>query len=376
MQDRPIPLRILHVLTVMDYGGTEALLMTFYRQIDREKIQFDFAVSTKREGKFDKEILSMGGHIFHYPLYKVGRHRAYTNWWNSFITEHPEHQIIHGHIGSTASIYLSIAKRHGRFCIAHSHNTKATFNLSSVLYQIYSYPTRYIAHYFFGCSRQALIDRFGNRVANNPSKASVLKNAINARKYIYDESARKAIRKELHLQEGLLVIGTVGRLTPQKNPLMNIQVANELAKRKINFKFIWVGKGEMASQIKSEINAKGLNEYFIFLGTRPDVNRVLQAMDVFLFPSIYEGLGIACIEAQASGLPTLCSEAIPIDAKITNNFKYLPLDDVQPWVDTIMAVKDAPRLNRYQVIVDAGYDIESECRWLQDFYLKAYKEQE
>ena len=133
------PLRILHVLTAMDLAGTETLLMNFYRNIDRSKVQFDFAVSATKECAYDQEIISMGGLIFHYPRYRGTNHFAYKKWWKIFLETHPEYKIIHGHIGSTAAIYLSIAKSMGRYTIAHSHSTDSTLTLHSILFATCAY---------------------------------------------------------------------------------------------------------------------------------------------------------------------------------------------------------------------------------------------
>ena len=146
------PIRVLHVLTAMDLAGTETLLMNFYRNINRENVQFDFAVSATQECAYDREIEELGGYIFHYPRYKGTNHFAYKKWWEEFLDEHTEYHVVHGHIGSTAAIYLSIANKKGRYTIAHSHSTNSTVKINSIIYGLFSYPTRYIADYFFGCS--------------------------------------------------------------------------------------------------------------------------------------------------------------------------------------------------------------------------------
>ena len=204
------PIRILHVLTAMNFAGTETLLMNLYRNIDRSQIQFDFAVTADHECAYDAEIQRLGGRIIHYPLYRGVNHFSYVSWWTHFFKNHPEYYIIHGHIGSTAAIYLHIANKFGRFTIAHSHSTSShRVNLHDMLYCVFSYPTRYVADYFMGCSRDALIDRYGKGILNN---------GIDARKYIYSKETRNNVREEIHISEDEIVIGTVGRLTPPQNP--------------------------------------------------------------------------------------------------------------------------------------------------------------
>lgn len=368
------PIRILHVLTAMNMAGTETLLMNLYRNIDRTKVQFDFAVSTENSCAYDAEITSLGGKIIHYPLYRPNVDFRYRKWWNRFFVEHPEYKIIHGHIGSTAAIYLSIAKKHGCFTIAHSHSTSANVSLKEIGYKLYSYPTRYIADQFFGCSMQALIDRYGKRVALG-SKAKVINNAIDAEKYIYNSITRVKIREKLGIEEQQLIIGTVGRLTFQKNPYEIIRICSELKRKGLEYKFLWYGTGELKEEIKRRISDEKLDDTIYLMGTRSDIYNVLQAFDIFLFPSLSEGLGIACVEAQAAGLPTLCSNTVPEEAKITNECLFLPLNNTKKWSDEIEKIakkvvnKEFIRQNTYRDVLRAGYDIKEVSAWLENFYV-------
>ena len=372
------PIRILHVLTAMNLAGTETLLMNFYRNINRSLVQFDFAVSATQECAYDREIEDLGGHIYHYPSYRGKNHFSYKKWWNDFLEEHPEYHIIHGHIGSTASIYLRIAKNKGRYTIAHSHSTKSAVSAHSIVYRLYSYPTRYIADFFFGCSQQALIDRYGYKVASDENRAKVLNNAIDAKKYTFNIEERKKVRRELSLPEDMLVLGTVGRLTPPKNPHEIIRICENLKKNGLNFVFLWYGTGELKEEIEKEISNKGLNDIIWLCGTRPDIYNVLQAMDIFIFPSVWEGLGIACVEAQAAGLPTLCSDTIPQEARVTDLSLFIKLNDTEKWCEEVYKIasriqsESYLRPNAYQDILDAGFDIVDLARWLEEFYAEKW----
>lgn len=370
------PIRVLHVLTAMDMAGTETLLMNLYRNIDRDVIQFDFAVSATKECAYDSEIISFGGRIFHYPRYKGTNHVIYVKWWKEFLSEHEEYRIIHGHIGSTASIYLRIAKKLNRFAIAHSHSTDSGKSFHQLIYKMYSYPTRNIADYFFGCSKQALINRYGKKVAENIKISSVLNNAIDAKKFSFSADIRDRIRQEYSVTDNTLVLGTVGRLTTPKNPLEIVRICSELNKRGNQFEFWWLGEGDMKDEIEVAIREEGLQECIRFFGARSDVYAFLQGMDIFIFPSIWEGLGISCIEAQAAGLPTLCSETIPIEAKVTAEFKHLKLNDTTLWCDTIEdtieKIKDENyvRPHNYEAVKNAGYDICETASELSKMYLR------
>ncbi|MBQ3461189.1 MAG: glycosyltransferase [Solobacterium sp.] len=369
------PIRILHVLAAMDLAGTETLLMNFYRNINREKVQFDFAVSAIAECAYDKEIEELGGRIFHYPRYRGKNHFAYKKWWESFFDEHPEYHIVHGHIGSTAAIYLSIARKKGRYTIAHSHSTNAVASVQHIIYKLFSFPTRYVADFYFGCSRRALIDRYGLRIANDKEKSKVLNNAIDAQKFIFNDEVRKQERAKLKLPEKKLVLGTVGRLSAQKNPYEIVRICDYLKRKGVDYRFLWYGVGELKEDITKELKEKNLNDIVYLCGTRLDIYNALQAMDIFIFPSIFEGLGISCVEAQAAGLPTLCSDTIPIEAKVTNLAKFLKLNDTNRWCTEVEMISNEineenyKRPNTYQAVVAAGYDVIDLAKWLENFYM-------
>ena len=362
------PSRILEVVAKMNRAGTETMLMNFYRHMDREKIQFDFAVCTNEKCDYEDEIISMGGYIYRYPKYTGKNHLQYIEWWKCFFDEHQEYRIIHGHIGSTAAIYLGVAKKKGLYTIAHSHGTREPLSIRSILYQLLSYRTRFVADYFFGCSMHALIDRYGTKIAKSKS-AKVLNNAIDSKAYAYDEKVRNEVRIELELEEGLLTLGTVGRLSSPKNPRMIVRILEALKHEGCRFRFIWVGVGEMKDEIEQEIRDKGLQNEIMMLGLRNDVPRILQAMDIFLFPSIWEGLGIVAVEAQAAGLLTLCSDRVPPEAKVTDLCHFINIDDTDQWIENIKEEMGYTRKITTDQIARSGYDIHDQAKWLQEFYI-------
>ena len=358
------PIRILHVLAGMNRAGTETMLMNLYRAINREKIQFDFAVTTNQRCAYDGEIEAMGGKIIRYPRYRGVNHFSYVRWWQNFFSEHPEYRIVHGHIGSTAAIYLSIAKRNGRFTIAHSHNTAM-----SPLYRLYSYPTRYIADYFMACSKAAMVSRYGSKVANNPAISAVLPNGIDVEKYRYDKSAGDSMRAEVGIKPEELLIGTVGRLSAQKNPFFIVHILEELRAKEADFRFLWVGTGNLKEEIEQRVAQKGLENNVLFLGVRDDIPRIFQALNVFILPSKYEGLGVAAVEAQAAGLPVLLSDKVPIEAKITAGCQSLPIDSPKAWAEAVLKEQRFRRIeNAAEDVIKAGYDVHATGEWLYGFY--------
>lgn len=368
------PIRVLHVVTAMNMAGTEVMLMNLHRCINRDIIQFDYAVCSEEKCAFDDEILALGGKIYHYPKYKIINHFKYVKWWNNFFREHKNYRIIHGHVGSTAAIYLGLAKKYGYYAIAHSHNTYGNFNIRMFVYWLFSYRTRYIADYFFGCSEDALVSRFGRKILSN-SCHQILPNAIDVSKFQFDENKRMKIRTELGISKNEFVIGTIGRLTIQKNPEKILSIIKNLYKRKINFKLLWIGAGELKTMIINEINRSNLNANIILIESRDDIPDLLSAMDIFIFPSKWEGLGVAAIEAQVAGLPIICSTVVPKEVRLADDCYFLPLNDDNSWENLIIKLSNRKKINRSTLnrMKASDYNILITAQKMTDFYLNKYK---
>ena len=366
-------IRILHVVYKMDRGGTESMIMNLYRHIDRSRVQFDFVEASQGEALFDDEITSLGGRIFRCFQYKPWKHFEYVRWWKDFFKEHARDYVaVHGHLGSTAAIYLSFAKRYGVRTIAHSHSVFTKIRLSTLFYMLYSFPTRFIAEHFFGCSRAAAISRFGTNVGNNSEKCNILNNGIDLDKFAYSEEIRLRKRKELGFKDEL-IIGHVGRLTYAKNHLFILEVAAELIKQKNDVRILLVGDGELRFSIISRSNELGIQEKVILAGDRSDVNELLQAMDVFVFPSIFEGLPLSLIEAQAAGLSVFASTNVPSESDVTGLCRFMELGNPQAWAEAILATDISRRRSYVDECRKAGYDIQDTTKWLQDYYLSLSK---
>lgn len=365
------PVRVLQVIGIMNRGGAETMIMNLYRNIDRTKVQFDFVVHTNEMGMFDNEIEELGGKIYHCPRYVIKNHLSYKSWWNNFFKEHSSEYIaVHGHIGSTASIYLSIAKKYGLYTIAHSHSAGKVISVKDVIYKIISYRTRNIADYFFGCSELAGVKRYGKKVVNNSKIFSVLNNAIDVNKYVFSNEIRSKIRKELSIDENQLVIGHIGRFDKAKNQSYLVNVFEELHNADKNTKLVLVGTGENVESIKMQIKELNLENSIILTGVRSDVYDLLQAFDVFVFPSIYEGLPVTVIEAQASGLKCLLSDTITKEVDITGLVEYMSLNNsAEEWAEKILSIIPYDRVNTSDKIISAGYDINTTAKQLTEFYL-------
>lgn len=365
------PIRVLHVIGIMNRGGAETMIMNLYRNIDRSKVQFDFVENEGEEAAFDEEIRSLGGRIYHCPRYRGKNHFAYTKWWNRFYESHVgEYAIVHGHIGSTAAIYLSIARKHGIYTIAHSHNS----GTASVMYRTFAYPTRYIADHFFACSRAAGISRYGKKIGGDIGRCQVLYNAINTAEFAYSEVLRQETRRSLGIGESQLVIGNISRFSRQKNHLFLLDVFQEIHSRRGDAVLLLVGDGELRLQIEAAIAEKHLENAVILAGVQSSTRDYYQAMDVFLMPSLYEGLPVSLVEAQTAGLPCCVSTGVPQEAAITDLVQFRSLEESpQAWADWVMSCAEIPRKAMTADIRKAGYDIAETSLWLQNYYLEVVR---
>ena len=364
------PIRVLHVFGQMNIGGAETMIMNLYRHIDHSKIQFDFMVHTKEKCAFDVEIEQLGGKLYRVPKYTGTNHFSYKKAWKDFFIEHPEYKIIHGHVRSTASIYLKIAKKNGLKTIAHSHSTQSRGEgLSKIVKHILQRNIKNIADNFLACSLDAGEWLFGEKIVNGPN-FNVLKNAIDIKSYSYNERIRKEIRKKFNIEDKF-VVGHIGNFQKAKNHKFVIEVFNELLNKNSNSVLILIGDGELRSEVESQLKKLNILDQVIILGSVSNVNDYYQAMDIFLFPSLYEGLGMVSIEAQTSGLLCFVSNSLPQDIFITNNVHGLSLSKTpNEWAEIILEIiKQYERFGQESMAFKAGYDINNTANWLQNFYL-------
>lgn len=361
-------IRVLHVVNKMDRAGTETLIMNIYKNIDRERIQFDFAVHYSG-GQYEDEIQRLGGKVYVMPPYRIYNGFSYAKYWKQFLAEHDgEWKIIHGHMRSSASIYLGLAKEKGIFTIAHSHSTDGK-GLGGFLFHLLTYEIRKKADYFYGCSKDALISAFGMS-PDDSNNCKVLNNGIECEKYVYDELTDKATRKELNLGNSF-VVGHVGRFAYPKNHKFLIDIFEKILEKKPEAKLLLVGGGELESEIVNTINEKNLNDSIILTGIKEDVSRVLMCMDAFVFPSKYEGLGLSCVEAQATGVNCFISSGVPNEAFLTDNAKKIDLNKgPEYWSNIIINTQIAEkRENNNKIVKEKGYDIQQSVEELSKLYL-------
>lgn len=362
------PIKVLQVVTHMNRGGLETMLMNYYRHIDREKIQFDFLVHREERADYDDEIESLGGNIYRLPRL-VPWQKSYLNALHDFFSEHPEYKIVHVHQDCLSSVILKAAKEHNiPVRIAHSHSSSQDKNLK---YFVKIYYKRMIPHYathLFACGKQAGDWMFGGEAYQ------VLKNAIDSEKYIFSSSKSIEMRSELNIPNGYYVIGHVGRFSYPKNHDYLIDIFKEIHRVSSKTILLLVGDGNLRTDIEKKIELLNLKNSVIFTGVRSDIPELLQAMDAFVFPSRYEGLPVTMIEAQASGLPCFISDRVPEECKITDLVKTIPLtDSPDVWAKEILLAEKYVRRNTREEIILSGFDIVENSKWLQNFYIEQWK---
>ncbi len=361
-------IRVLQVFNSMNCGGAENMIMNLYRKIDHTKVQFDFVVHTEKKCFFDDEILSLGGRIFRAPRYNVANHFLYKKWWDKFLTEHREYTVVHGHMYSIAPIYLKIAKKYGLTTLIHSHSTSELAGIKEIVKSQLRKRSKNSADYLFSCSLAAGEWLYG-KSAIQADNHYILKNAIDTDKFTYDEKIRDDVKRELNI-ENKFVIGHVGRFMEAKNHKFLLDVFNSFLKINENSVLLLIGGGPLESDIKQKVKQLGLDDKVIFAGIRNDTNRMLQAMDCFVFPSVYEGLPVAVIEAQTVGVPCLISDAVTVEVCVTDFATRLSLQkSSEMWAQEILDKTDNfKRTEPKQQIIDSGYDISATAQWIQNFY--------
>lgn len=359
--------RVLQVVTHMNRGGLETMIMNYYRNIDREQIQFDFLVHRQERADYDDEIEKLGGKIYRLPrLNPFGR--TYRRKLNQFFLEHPEYTVIHVHQDCMSSVVLKIATKYGVSTkIAHSHCASQDKNLKYLLKTYYKRQIPQYADYLFACGNAAGEWMFEG------AKFEVLNNAIEASEYKPDIKKRWEVRTQLGIDANTFLVGHVGRFDYQKNHMFLLDIFDEISKRK-NAKLLLIGDGNLRRQIEEKIEEKDLKNRVVLLGVRNDVAALLQAMDVFVFPSNYEGLPVTLIEAQAAGLPCVISDKVSLECKKTDLIQQVALSEgINIWAEKVINAKTTEKKDTYEEIKASGYDIQENAKRVQQFYLRAAK---
>lgn len=361
------PIRVLQVLPGFSRGGIETLVMDWLRQIDRERVMFDFIIVYPDKCHYAEEASALGCRVIRAPGFGVRALLSNALWWYRCFSEHPEWRIVHGHAPIPAVIYLAIARVLGRHTIAHSHNSgrDVTTVRDGLFRATMQWPVKYVAHTRLACSKSAgdwLFGRYSSEIVNNGVQLS---------RFEFDPGARERVRAELELDDAL-VVGHIWRLVQAKNHRRVLRIFARILARKPNARLLLIGDGGLRRQIEQDISSLGLGGHVTLAGPRDDIPQVLAAMDVLLFPSHHEGLGLAVIEAQTTGLPCVVSDAIPREVGMTDLVRFVPLEEPdEAWADTVLKMAASPgRRSRVDELREAGYDAAQVAQEMQDLYLE------
>ncbi len=367
------PIRVLHVLGNTQLGGAESRTMDLYRHLDRSRVQFDFLVHTEREGHFDKEIKELGGRIFRVPRFRMYNYFSYKKAVAGFFKKHHEFCMVQGHITSTASIYLPVAKKAGiSVTIAHARSAGVDKGVKGTLTRWLRRNLSKKADYLFTCSRLAGISVFGAQAVRE-GRTVFIPNAIDCQAFSYQKDTRERVRRELGIEDKY-VIGHVGRFHYAKNHEYLLQVFATLAGRsemgvRKDYVLILLGEGEGMEGAKALSEQLGIGERVHFLGNRSNVYDYYQAMDYFVYPSRFEGLPGTVVEAQAAGLRVLMSDTICEEVAATELVHVMSIrEDPKVWADYVESTADYERRSYAEEMKNAGFDVAAQAQRMMGFY--------
>ena len=366
MQDKPI--RVAQIIGKWLGGGVESVVMNYYRYIDRNEIQFDFICDEDSTNIPYEKIEKMGGKVILIPPYQkiIKYHKKLKQ-----VLKDGNYKIVHSHINALSVFSLFAAKCAGvPVRIAHSHSTSNKKEWKkNIIKNILRPFSRVFATDYMCCSELAGRWLFGNKEFDK-GNVYILNNAIDVEKFKYDENVRKEVRKELEIDENTLVIGHVGRFVEQKNHRFLIDIFNEVHKENTNSILLLIGQGPLMAEIKDKVKKLGIEKSVIFLGQRNDANRLYQAMDVFVLPSLYEGLPVVGVEAQAIGLKCIFSNDMTKETKILDTTRFVSLNEKQEnWKNyilndyTIFLRKDTQK-----EMINKNFYIKNEVNKFMKFY--------
>lgn len=367
MAENKEPVRIGMVIGKMNNGGVESVVFNYYKNIDRDKVQFDFFVDSDSSVFHEEKIKALGGNLYIIPPYqKLG---AYLKTLEKHFREN-NYKIVHSNINTLSVFPLYAAKKAGvPIRIIHNHSTagKGETKKNIMKYMLRPFAKTYATNYI-ACSEYAGDWIFGKKFMST-GKVTVLRNAIDLGDFSYNPDLRKTVRDELGLKATDFVIGHVGRYCYQKNHDFLIDIFKRVHDKNKNAVLLLIGSGELVDEVNEKIQSLGLTDCVKSLGIRNDVNRIYQAMDVFALPSRYEGLPVVGVEAQACGLPCVLSDAMTKETQMLDSTVMLSLDkSADEWADAILSYENFDRYDTSQEMREHGFDIAEEGKKLSKYY--------
>ena len=372
METKEEPIRIAHIMGKMIAGGVESVVTSEFLEMDKSKIQFDFICDEDSTNIPYDLIEKNGGRVIIIPPYqKVFKYHKELKK----VFKENNYKIVHSHISTMSVFSLFAAKCAGvPVRIAHSHSTtNKKEKKKNLMKQILRPFSKVFATNYMCCSELAGRWLFGDKEYDK-GNVYLLNNAIDLDKFKYDEKLRKKKRKELGIKDDTLVIGHLGRFVAQKNHTFLIDIFNEIHKKNNNSILLLAGQGPLMEDIKNKVKDLNLDDSVKFLGQRNDANELYQAFDVFLLPSLYEGLPVVGVEAQASGLLCYLSDDMTKETKVLDITKFMSLNDTpEEWADNILNdVKKYKRIDTSKEMTAKNFNIKEEAKKLEEYYLNLY----
>lgn len=361
-------IRILMALGNTGMGGAQAFVLNLIKNIDLSRFQVDLAVDTEKPDGISEAVRSLGCIIYILPYFKVYNYPSYVKAWDIFFRTH-HYDIVHAHSTNSASVYLKIAKRYGCATIAHSHSAGYRGNvIQRLVKKYYAHKVRGVADYWFACSDKAAERLFGADYRNYKNYYDI-PNAINAENYFYSKEKAQKIRKELGVKDDELLCGHIGTFSTPKNHSFLIDIFSEVVKLNPKARFVCCGTGALLPAVKEKAEQMGVLDRIQFPGVVMNANEYMMAMDVFVFPSLFEGFPISIIEAEASGLPIVMSDVITeeVDMSELVNRKSLR-DSSTEWARTIIRLKHNDRRAYNNLIAESKYNMRTSIKLISSLY--------
>lgn len=364
-------IRILHSVSNMDRAGIETMLMNYYRHMDRSRVQFDFLCNKIKPGAYDEEIRQLGGKIYHTPGLNPAKYPQYLDCMNTIFRENPDYQIVEAHNGALGVYALYAAKaNHIPNRIFHAHGASITRDWKLPLKLICKalLPANMNRH--FTCGVAAAECYFGRAVVEQ-GDYELIPNAIEVDRFLFDEDTRGRIRRMYDLKDKH-VIGHVGRFMAQKNHAFLLELFAEYSKYDAKGRLVLLGDGELMNEMRQRAEKLGIMERVIFAGNVSNVSEWYQAFDCFILPSLWEGLPVVGVEAQAADLPCVFSASVTREIGLSEQAQFVSLHaDKQVWIMALQKALDyRDRRNVSQLIAEHHYDISMEAVRLQNRYLE------
>lgn len=363
------PIRVLQIIGIVCGGGVEAVIMNYYRHIDRSQVQFDFVIDGYEKSLLDDEIESLGGRVYHVEPYRKNIVKTMHQLYRIIKDNH--YDIVHSNMNTLSVFALFPAWLAGaRIRILHNHSTAVKQEgMRTIMKKILRPLAPLFANRYAACSKLAGEWMYGKKMMDS-GKVKIINNAIDLNEYAFNEELRRKYRQELNIPNDAFVVGHVGRFMYQKNHDFLIDVFAEIVKMNSDAILLLIGDGPLRPEIEEKVKIKGLQGKVKFLGLRKDVKALYNAMDVFVLPSWYEGLPVVAVEAQANGLPCYFSDRVTAESKLTTATHFLSVKTgITEWAEHIISKNVVRNDKAFLEIKRNGYCIDDVASKLMIYYL-------